>query len=87
MMIHGSYVYQAENRDEVHRRFLETGGTPPAGIEMLGRWHAADGNGGFFLAETDDASALARWLQDWTDLIDFRVTPVLTDQAFGELIG
>ena len=86
MMVHGSDRYSTANRDAVHRRFLETGGAPPAGVSMLGRWHCAEGNGGFFLAETDDPAALARWLQDWTDLIDFEVTPVLTDEQFSEVI-
>jgi len=27
--------------------FLETGGAPPAGVKMLGRWHTADGAYGF----------------------------------------
>ena len=36
---------------------------------MLGRWHAAAGNGGFLVADCEDAGALARWLHGWTDLI------------------
>lgn len=87
MIIHGSYRYSTENRDAVHRRFLETGGTPPSGVRMLGRWHAAEGNGGFFLAETEDPGAVAVWLQEWTDLIAFDVTPVLTDEQFSAVIG
>ncbi len=26
-------------------RFLETGGAPPEGVKMLGRWHGMDGKG------------------------------------------
>ncbi len=87
MLFHGSYVYSTENRDAVHQRFRETGGVPPRGVKMLGRWHGAEGNGGFFVAETDDPGALARWLQDWTDLVAFEVAPVLTDEQFSEVIG
>lgn len=87
MLIHASYVYATGDRDAVHRRFKETGGAPPPGVEMIGRWHGAEGNCGFFLAETDDVGALARWLQDWTDLLSFEVTPVLTDAQFREVIG
>lgn len=87
MLFHGCYVYSTDDRDAVHGRFKETGGAPPPGVEMIGRWHGTEGNCGFFLAETDDASALARWLQDWTDLISFEVTPVLTDEQFSEVIS
>ena len=33
------YSLNPENRDAVQGQFKETGGLPPAGIEMLGRWH------------------------------------------------
>jgi uncharacterized protein DUF3303 len=26
-------------------RFLEGGGTPPAGVELIGRWHGGNGKG------------------------------------------
>ena len=42
-------------------RFLKTGGAPPAGVKMLGRWHTADGDYGFAIAETDDAQAIGKW--------------------------
>lgn len=87
MLFHGSYVYSTDDRDAVHQRFTETGAPPPSGVKMIGRWHSVAGNGGFFLAETDDAVALARWLQDWTDLIDFEVVPVVTDEQVSEVIG
>lgn len=49
---------------------------------MTGRWHDVDGNRGFLIAESSDAEAIARWLQEWTGLITFEVTPVLTDGEF-----
>lgn len=54
---------------------------------MLGRWHSAEGNRGFFVAEATDAAAVAKWLQDWSDLLSFRVDPVLEDERFAEVIG
>lgn len=87
MLFHGSYVYSTDARDAVHRRFKETGAPPPPGVNMIGRWHSVGGNGGFFLAETEDSVALAQWLQDWTDLIDFKVVPVVTDEQVSEIIG
>ncbi len=62
-------------------RFLETGGNPPDGVTMLGRWHALGGNEAFVLAETDDPKGIYRWLSQWADLIEFDVVPVIEDEA------
>ena len=44
------------HQQESTARFLETGGGPPAGVKMLGRWHAS--GRGFLLAEKSDVKAL-----------------------------
>jgi hypothetical protein len=87
MLFHISYEYPPEQRDDVHDRFRETGAPPPAGVEMTGRWHCIEGNRGFLVAESTDAEAVARWLQEWTDVLSFEVTPVLTDEQFTEVIS
>ena len=87
MLFHAAYTYSTGDRDAVHERFRQSGGAPPQEVKMVGRWHCAEGNCGFLVAETDDTNALSRWLQDWTDLITFEVTPLLTDEQFGEVIG
>lgn len=87
MLFCARYEYSTENRDAVHQRFKRTGGVPPAGVTMLGRWHSAEGNRGLLIAESDDASALATWLNEWTDLVSFDLTPLLTDEQFSEVIS
>ena len=47
------------HQKEATARFLETGGGPPEGVKMLGRWH---GSGmGYVLAETSDVKAIYEW--------------------------
>ena len=87
MLFYTHFQYSAENRDTVHQRFKETGGTPPPNVTMLGRWHSIEGNRGILVAESDDPSAIAKWLNDWTDLVSFEVTPVLSDEQFLKVIG
>lgn len=87
MLFHAQYDYSPDDRDRVHQRFKETGGLPPAGVTMLGRWHSVEGNRGFLIAESEDASAVTSWLHGWTDLLSFEVTPVLTDEQFKDVIG
>ncbi len=54
---------------------------------MISRWHCAQGLKGFILAETTDATAIAKWVQDWTDLLSFEVTPVINDEQIARVIG
>jgi hypothetical protein len=67
-------------------RFLQTGGAPPAGVKMVGRWHGMSG-GGFLVAETSDAKALYAWLEQWNDLLEFETTPCLEDAEAGEVLA
>jgi len=67
-------------------RFLETGGPPPAGVKMLGRWHGMSG-GGVAIAETSDAKALYTWMAHWNDLLEFEITPCVEDAEAGEVMA
>lgn len=87
MLFHISYEFSPGERDEAQKRFKETGAPPPDGVTMHGRWHSAAGHFGFLVAESSDSVAIAKWLQEWTDLIAFDITPVLTDEEVGEVIG
>ena len=87
MLFHITYQLSPEQRNEAQKRFKETGAPPPAGVTMTGRWHCAQGHRGFLIAESSDAEAIAKWLQDWTDLLTFEVTPVLNDEQITRVIS
>ena len=40
MLFHIMYQLTPENRNAAQKRFMETGGLPPGGVKMVGRWHA-----------------------------------------------
>jgi Protein of unknown function (DUF3303) len=65
-------------------RFLETGAGPPKGVTMLGRWHGT--KSGSLVAETDDIKGLYEWTSQWSDLLDFTVTPVMDDAELAEVL-
>ena len=79
--------FPPERRGEVQGRFLETGGPPPAGVKMIGRWSRIGGGEGICIAETDDAVALGKWAQDWNDLMEFEIYPALDDQTVAKVIS
>ena len=66
-------------------RFLEAGGLPPAGVNLIGRWHGMSG-GGFAVVETTDAKALYAWVAEWSDVIPIETTPCLEDADAGEVL-
>jgi hypothetical protein len=59
-------------------RFLATGGMPPKGVKMIGRWHGASTKG-VAIAESNDAKAIYAWAATWADMIEIDVTPCLDD--------
>ena len=67
-------------------RFLETGGAPPKGVDMLGRWHGMNGQG-FAIAESNDAKALYLFQAQWADLIAIEITPCLEDADAGAVLA
>ena len=81
-----NWAPDTQSRAEAIARFSETGGLPPEGVTLLGCWTRADLSGGFDLLETTDASKLAEFAYQWSDLMRQEITPVLDDQDLGEVI-
>lgn len=79
MKVAVKWTLPAELSKTAIKRFLDSGAPPPAGVTMIGRWHALDGGHGFIIAESTDPKAIFAWVAEWTDVVDFTVTPVLDD--------
>lgn len=86
--MHFMVTFPLTHRDYKLRvsRFLETGAPPPDGVTLHGRWFTASHNMGFMLVETNDAKALFRWTSEWSELIDFKIEPVVTDDEAGPIL-
>jgi hypothetical protein len=82
-----SWKIKPEHRDAATARFVETGAPPPDGVKMLGRWHFTEGREGFLIAESADAVAIGKWTHAWTDLLSFRIVPIVDDEGFKEVLG
>jgi len=82
-----SWNARPENRNAVIDRFLKTGGKPPEGAKMLGRWHTVGPISGFALAEASDATVLEKWVLDWSDLMSMDVHPAVTDEQIGPVLA
>jgi hypothetical protein len=75
----------AENA--VIERFMKTGGRPPEGITLLGRWHAIGGLQGVAIVEANDTQSIAAMSLEWGDLLTINIFPALTDEDLGTALG
>jgi len=66
-------------------RFLQNGGMPPAGVQLIGRWHGMSGKG-CAVVETGDPKALYAWITEWAELLPIETTPVLEDADAGAVL-
>jgi hypothetical protein len=60
-----TFTLPPATRDAAFARFLETGGQPPPGVRLLGRWTRLDLCGGVVLLESDDPQALTAFAHGW----------------------
>ena len=66
-------------------RFLKGGGVPPAGVELIGRWHGGNGKG-FAIAESDDAKAIFHWVAEWQEFMEIEASPLVEDADAGAVL-
>ena len=69
--------------EKAHSRFLETRAPMPEGATLLGRWHAPGSVNGWLLVETDKPETVYIHAAEWGDYVDWKTTPVLTDEQAG----
>ena len=62
----------------VYRRFREKGRLAPDGLEYVSSWVDEDLGRCFQLMKTDDPALIDQWIEQWTDLVEFEVVPVMT---------
>jgi len=56
------------------------------GLKVIGRWHEA-GNKGFMVCDADDMISLGKFSNQWTDLCDMSIVPLMTDEDVGQVIS
>ena len=62
----------------VYRRFREKGRLAPEGLRYISSWVTLDMARCYQVMECDDASLLTQWTDQWKDIVDFEVLPVMT---------
>jgi hypothetical protein len=62
---------------EVYARLQDRGRMLPDGLEYLSSWVDVERTCCFQLMEAENRGLLEKWMENWKDLIDFEVYPVV----------
>lgn len=81
-----TYSIDIPQRAEAEARFLKTGAAPPEGVGLLGRWHCTGERRGFMLLESTDLAAITKYMRDWSDLLSFQISPVVSDEQMAQIM-
>lgn len=71
----------------VYRRFQQSGRMAPGGLRYISSWVDADLTRCFQLMETADIELLHLWMENWSDIVDFEIYPVMSSQAAVKALG
>ena len=82
-------IERFKNRDAapVYERYREKGRMMPDGLSYIDSWVEPDFARCFQLMECDDPKLLHHWTNNWQDLVDFEIVPVVTSKDAAELIA
>jgi len=81
-----TFTLSPATRNEAIARFQKTGGQPPKGVKLLGRWTRADFSRGYVLLETDDPGALTEFALQWSDLMEMETAVVVEDKELVDVL-
>ena len=70
-------TFRNQDAKAVYRRFRDKGRMTPDGLTFVDSWVTADLDRCFQIMACDDVAVLQRWTTEWSDLVDFEITPVL----------
>ena len=73
-------IEKFKNRDAapVYKRFEERGRMMPEGLKYIDSWVETNFDRCFQLMETEDPALFQDWIENWKDLVDFEVIPVVS---------
>ena len=85
MLFRLDYAISVENVKSAQER-LATMDEKRDGLTVIGRWHEA-GNRGFMVCEAEDVVALGKFSNQWSDLCDIDLVPLMTDEEVGQVLA
>ena len=79
--------FKNKNALPVYRRFRDKGRMAPGGLVYVSSWVDDQLERCYQLMEADNRALLEEWMENWKDIVDFEVYPVVTSQEAAERIA
>jgi hypothetical protein len=76
-----------KSHDTVGERFKRNGRMLPVGVNYHASWVDAQNARCFQIMEAPYRESLNRWIELWSDLVEFEVIPVVTSGEYWERVG
>ena len=75
-------VEHFKNKDAlpVYRRFRDSGRLAPESVQYISSWVDDKLEHCFQIMEAAERDLIDRWIENWSDIVDFEVFPVLTSK-------
>jgi len=64
----------------VYRRFRDRGRMAPDGVEYISSWVDDRFERCFQVMEANDRKLLDQWIENWSDIVEFEVYPVISSK-------
>ena len=71
----------------IYRRFRDRGRLAPEGVQYISSWVDAKLERCFQIMEAAERDLLDRWIENWSDIVDFEVFPVLSSKEAAERVA
>jgi hypothetical protein len=71
----------------VYRRFRDRGRPAPETVKYVNSWVTPDLTTCYQVMDAPDRGSLDQWLDQWKDLVDFEVIPVITSPDAQALVA
>ena len=79
-------IEQFKDVTAIYRRLGEKGRMMPEGLNYVSSWIDHNLKTCWQVMETEDFVLLERWIDNWKDLMDFKIIPVRTSTEVAELM-
>ena len=70
----------------MYERFAEKGRMLPQGVTYINSWINESVTGCYQLMESESLEKLQEWINNWKDLVEFEVVPVISSEKAKEII-
>lgn len=79
--------YKNKDPKPVYRRFKEKGRMAPDGLNYISSWINEDVTVCYQIMETGNPALLELWMDNWKDIVDFDVFPVINSKEALEKVS